>query len=189
MRFRSVVLGIWPTVLSTRNPREPALDGPITELRAGINGSVPDALIGFQDNVREPRWQPWLNERTVRAGILKMRAGTRYPAHDHPGSLAVSLVLAGRVIVTGFESPESPASGRVVHLLSLGRRLLRTGEFAMALPEYGNVQELSALTDVALLDVAISRFRPPAHYWYFPLGPIADRFSEVPAIALMQGSP
>jgi len=185
-RFQSEILTLWPSVLEARSDRVPGLPEAVGRLKLAVRAWAGERALECQGHLN--RWELMIDEPTLRAGVLRMRGGNRFPLHDHPESLSVSLVISGSVIAGGFGRPTGSGTGRTVQLVAVGRRLLRAGEISLVLPEHGNAHDLSALTDTVLLEVTVSRNLRGSRFWYFPLARRADRNSHLAAIALRQNA-
>ena len=182
--FRSEILALWPEVLAARTSRVPGLAGAVTRLKLCVAAWARGRTPSFEGRLN--RWELLVDESTVRAGILQMRAGNRFPLHDHPDSLSVSLVISGAVIIGGFDRPSDSGTGRAVQLPAVGRQLLKEGELSLVLPKHGNAHDLSALKDSTLLEVTVSRDPRGSKFWYFPLEGKSSGGSSLTAIAMMQ---
>lgn len=182
--FHTESLALWPRVFSARSYCVPGLTEAVCRLKRSMHTWA--TAVGQNPQGPLNHWEPVVDESTVDAGILRMRAGNRYPLHDHPNALSVTLVVSGTVITSEFQRPDGSGTGRTVRLPAVGKRLLGAGKSSLMLPSHGNAHDLSALTDSTLLEITVSRHPRRSRFWYFPLRRRAGSDSHLTAIAVKQ---
>lgn len=188
MQFAKAVLAQWPVIASARALPVPVLQPLLAQLRQVAESESADIAnaVEWPGPARDWGWMPLQDKPGIRTGLLMLRAGQRIPVHDHPDSVAVSLLLSGRGIVSTFQVPEVVRSGAVLSLRVLGRRLVNPGRSGLALPALGNAHALSALIDSVFLEIIVSPRRPTHRHWYFPAGHEPSSREFFTAVAIRQ---
>ena len=89
-------------------------------------------------------------------GVFLLSAGARIPLHNHPGMTVLSRLLFGRLQLTSYDwvTPGRSAAEGGECVVSRSSTLVGPAPTIALFPDRGgNVHELTALTDCAVLDV------------------------------------
>jgi cysteamine dioxygenase len=102
-------------------------------------------------------YQHIFEDRNVSMGIFAMHRGATLPLHDHPGMHVLSRVLYGQLHVMGYDWVD-----RQQHTAQLAADSnLDADGVAILGPDHGgNMHRLTAVTDVAILDVLAPAYDP-----------------------------
>lgn len=118
-------------------------------------------------------WQPLLDDSRSRAGLMFLEAGKYVPLHNHPGAMAITLVLSGKVEIVqcdideNFRDPEG--GGQVERDLTVRWcGSLEAGEATFLTGAAGNIHALTALTDTLILDLFAVSYPSETRSWFVP---------------------
>ncbi len=103
------------------------------------------------------------------SGFLILGPNSATPLHDHAGSFALSLLLAGSANVTTWRCTHD-INSRLSYLQDRETVTLRPGEFTSILSFNNLVHKVFTTSNPAcLLDIHYPEFTQEQRYWYIPL--------------------
>ena len=125
-------------------------------------------------------WKPLFDTAGLKVGLLHLPAGGSIPAHDHPDTVGVSIVLKG--------SPELIQADQG-NELQPRRKTLKAGDLSFIFPERNNIHGFENQDRPAtLLSINISKSHraASAKKWRFSLG-LVDQLIHRPGKAAVHG--
>lgn len=118
-------------------------------------------------------WQPLLDDSRSRAGLMYLEAGRYVPLHNHPGAMAITLVLSGKVEVLQCDVDENCGgpqdNGQIERNLTVrwcGR--LEAGEATFLAGAAGNIHSFKALADTLIFDLFPISYSFEKRSWFIP---------------------
>ena len=131
-----------------------------------------------QPSTRPSRFQPLVETKRLRLGLLTLFRFSRVPIHDHPGAYGAQIVLVGRARVQQYDrlADQGPRS-RLARLERRADRVLGANQGAAYTPKRLNIHELQASTPrCVVLTLMVHRPTPERRTWYFAV----DAFGSGP---------
>ena len=117
-------------------------------------------------------WQPYLDNRDVRIGLLTLDKNIPIPIHDHPGAVGMLVVLEGTVQINHYQLLNTVESDRfkTAQLQLLIEHEFSARQYAFILPNEGDIHSLESVTDsCVVLDMLLTPYDESQRRWYMPV--------------------
>ncbi|MCB1758911.1 MAG: hypothetical protein KDI68_03905 [Gammaproteobacteria bacterium] len=161
--------------LLTRGARDILHD---LKLHPEFHAALETAITCNRQQTGSWHWCLLSNTPLLRIGLITVYRDTPIPAHDHPNSFGIQLVITGRARVRQYQ-PIEPMD-RKHHLVSLEKisdSELGVHRSSVFTPEHRNIHEIEAVSPrTVLLSIMIHPYDPQERSWFFPTT-IADTVS------------
>lgn len=142
----------------------------------------------LQDNIfgEKTGWcfQEFHRCNALSVGLLAFTKNDRLPAHDHPGSTGLLLVLDGELSIQTFSIDEQDG-GRMVNVRNNNEFSLTAGEHSIFTPDENNIHTLISQSESCrVLDILITPYKEEERTWFMPMSVSATDSGSYKAIKL-----
>jgi len=110
-------------------------------------------------------WLPLFDDGCSRAGLMFLERGKSVPLHDHPGAVAITLVVTGKIEIIQCDA-DSEESKRDLTVRWEGR--LKAGEATFLTVAAGNIHSFKAVEDCVVFDLFAISYPYEKRSWFIP---------------------
>jgi len=126
------------------------------------------------------RWRPLLDDSRSRAGLMYLEGGKYVPLHNHPGAMAITLVVSGKVEVVQCDMDENcddpQDNGQIERDLTVRWcGSLEAGEATFLTGAAGNIHSFTALADTLIFDLFAVSYSFEKRSWFIPEAKLFSR--------------